>query len=99
MAQIISKQFPCHVFSCTLSQHVYYCPKLLPHKLYYHFFVSCGGHEFHILTGYGDITPETLYGKLVGGACALSGVLMMALPVSVVASNFSLYNNYAKVSI
>lgn len=47
--------------------------------------------------GYGDITPTTLYGKLVGGACALSGVLMMALPVSVVASNFSLYNNYAKV--
>ncbi|XP_046848595.1 potassium voltage-gated channel protein Shaw-like isoform X2 [Xenia sp. Carnegie-2017] len=49
--------------------------------------------------GYGDITPTTLYGKLVGGACALSGVLMMALPVSVVASNFSLYNNYAKVKM
>ena len=93
MGQIISKQFPCHIFSCTLSQQVFYCPKLLPHKLHYH------GHELHILTGYGDITPETLYGKLVGGACALSGVLMMALPVSVVASNFSLYNNYAKVSI
>ena len=54
---------------------------------------------FKINIGYGDITPTTLYGKLVGGACALSGVLMMALPVSVVASNFSLYNNYAKVSV
>jgi potassium voltage-gated channel Shaw-related subfamily C protein 1 len=63
-------------------------------------------HCYHVLdcgtifvTGYGDITPDTLYGKLVGAACALSGVLMMALPVSVVASNFSLYNNYAKVRI
>ncbi|XP_028409693.1 potassium voltage-gated channel subfamily C member 1-like [Dendronephthya gigantea] len=49
--------------------------------------------------GYGDMVPSTLFGKLVGGACALSGVLMMALPVSVVASNFSLYNNYAKVKL
>lgn len=49
--------------------------------------------------GYGEVTPTTLYGKLVGCACALSGVLMMALPVSVVASNFSLYNNYAKVKL
>ena len=49
--------------------------------------------------GYGEVTPTTLPGKLVGCACALSGVLMMALPVSVVASNFSLYNNYAKVKL
>lgn len=49
--------------------------------------------------GYGEVTPTTFYGKLVGCACALSGILMMALPVSVVASNFSLYNNYAKVKL
>ncbi|KAL9952355.1 hypothetical protein ACROYT_G039599 [Oculina patagonica] len=49
--------------------------------------------------GYGDMFPTTLPGKLVGSVCAISGVLMIALPVSVVASNFSLYNSYAKVKL
>lgn len=49
--------------------------------------------------GYGDMYPTTVPGKLVGCVCAISGVLMIALPVSVVASNFSLYNSYAKVKL
>ena len=49
--------------------------------------------------GYGDMTPKTLPGKFLGCIAALSGVLMIALPVSVVASNFSLYNSYAKVKL
>ena len=49
--------------------------------------------------GYGDMTPKTLPGKMLGCVAALSGVLMIALPVSVVASNFSLYNSYAKVKL
>ena len=41
--------------------------------------------------GYGDKTPTTLAGKLIGGFCALTGVLTLALPVPVIASNFEFF--------
>lgn len=46
--------------------------------------------------GYGDITPTSLGGRIIGALAACSGVLIVALPVSVIGSNFSLYYSYAQ---
>ena len=49
--------------------------------------------------GYGDVTPKSSAGKVVGALCACSGVLILALPVSVIGSNFTLYYSYAQARL
>ncbi|CAH1241592.1 KCNA1 [Branchiostoma lanceolatum] len=44
-----------------------------------------------VTVGYGDMYPQSLGGKLVGGLCALSGVLTVSLVMPVFVTNFNRY--------
>lgn len=46
--------------------------------------------------GYGDMTPKTYVGMFVGSACALMGVLTIALPVPVIVSNFTMFYTHTQ---
>ncbi|CAD5224139.1 unnamed protein product [Bursaphelenchus okinawaensis] len=46
--------------------------------------------------GYGDMTPHTFLGRLVGSLCALAGVLTIALPVPVIVSNFAMFYSHTQ---
>ena len=39
--------------------------------------------------GYGDVTPMTLPGRIIGGVTMVTGILMIALPVAIIGSSFA----------
>ena len=44
--------------------------------------------------GYGDYVPKTVPGKVIASACAVTGILVLALPVGIIASNFYKFYNF-----
>ncbi|XP_063397505.1 potassium voltage-gated channel subfamily C member 3-like [Mytilus trossulus] len=46
--------------------------------------------------GYGDYVPSTTIGYLVGVVCAVCGLLLLAMPIAIIASNFSEYYSHQK---
>ena len=49
--------------------------------------------------GYGDVYPRSGLGRLIGTVCACVGVLIVALPVSVIGSNFTLFYSHAQAQL
>ena len=47
--------------------------------------------------GYGDIYPKTAIGRLIGSACAISGVILIALTLPIFVNNFLTLYSYAEV--
>ena len=48
--------------------------------------------------GYGDYFPLTVQGRVVGGLCAISGVLVVAMVVPVIVANFDFYYKRDKMN-
>ena len=46
--------------------------------------------------GYGDYTPTSPGGQVIAGACAVCGILMLALPIGIIASEFNNFYDHHK---
>ncbi len=46
--------------------------------------------------GYGDVYPVSTFGYIIGSACAITGILIIALPVPVISQNFTIYYQSVK---
>ena len=47
--------------------------------------------------GYGDMVPATLPGRFVSSFCAIIGILVIAMPIPIIATNFTdFYSNQRK---
>ena len=45
----------------------------------------------HFFSRYGELSPSTFPGKLIGGLCALCGIFILTLPIPIVVNSFASY--------
>lgn len=85
------------IFSTVFGGFVYYA-EYKEHSTFPHAFTGIWWSIVTMTTvGYGDEYPKTLGGKVVGSFCAISGVLIIAMPIAIIASTFSDFNDKNKV--
>lgn len=50
--------------------------------------------------GYGDMVPETVFGKMFTSVASIWGILLVSLPIAVIGSNFNhFYNLFNKEKV
>ena len=49
--------------------------------------------------GYGDDVPRTVAGKLIGGMCAVTGVLTVAMVIPIVVTNFEFFYKRDRITV
>ena len=49
--------------------------------------------------GYGDNVPLTIPGKLIGGFCAISGVLTVAMVIPIIVTNFEFFYKRDRINV
>ena len=45
--------------------------------------------------GYGDLYPQSAQGYIIGGVCALAGLVIAGLPIPIISNNFNKYYEYS----
>jgi hypothetical protein len=47
------------------------------------------------MSAFKDMTPSTPIGKIIASFCAVIGIMMLALPLGVISSNFNAFEKYS----
>ncbi|XP_035696616.1 potassium voltage-gated channel protein Shal-like [Branchiostoma floridae] len=90
--ELVYLMFGIALVSVTFATIFYYFEKQVPNSSYNSIPSSFW---FTIVTmttlGYGDLIPMTPQGKLLAGVCALAGVILMSVPVTIIVTTFNRY--------
>ena len=85
-------------FTVTFAGFIYMAE--IKSEMFSDFFISMWWSLITMTTvGYGDQAPSGLLGYLVGSACALIGIMLIALPVAITSSSFYEFSRFNKYRV